>query len=117
MTKNPFPKINSEAIGKFFSNFWPWLKSSIRNSQNRKKFFLYLLYGIGGIILLFTLLFFMTWAGMFGSLPNKTTLLSIRQPEASKIYSADGKLMGKYYTKNRNTLQFSQIPPELMSSL
>ena len=43
--------------------------------------------------------------------------MSIRQPEASKIYSADGKLMGKYYTKNRNTLEFEQIPPAFMTSL
>ncbi|MEP6646507.1 MAG: transglycosylase domain-containing protein [Saprospiraceae bacterium] len=79
--------------------------------------FLYGLYGIGGIIFLFVFLFLLTWAGLFGSIPNKKTLLAIRQPEASKIYSADGRLMGKYYTKNRNTLQFDQIPPEFMSSL
>ncbi|HUR31980.1 MAG TPA: transglycosylase domain-containing protein, partial [Saprospiraceae bacterium] len=41
----------------------------------------------------------------------------IRQPEASKIYSIDGKLMGKYYTKNRNNLAFDDIPPEFMTSL
>jgi len=117
MTPQAFLKINLESIRQFLISLWGKLKSSIRNPKKRKKWFLYALYGFGTIVFLFVFLFLLTWAGLFGALPNKKTLLSIRQPEASKIYSADGKLMGKYYTKNRNTLQFSQIPPEFMSSL
>lgn len=75
------------------------------------------LLGFAGLVLFLIFLFFLTWIGLFGSVPNKKALLAIRQPEASKIYSADGKLMGKYYTKNRNTLQFDQIPPAFMTAL
>jgi len=117
MTSKESPKINNEAIRQFLMSLWHRLKASIKDPRKRKKWFVYALYGIGTIVFLFVFLFLMTWVGFFGALPNKKTLLSIRQPEASKIYSADGKLMGKYYTKNRNTLQFSQIPPEFMSSL
>lgn len=117
MTLHPIQKINKESIGQYFKNLWPRFKAGIKDPQKRRKLFFLGLYGIGGIIFVFVALFLLTWAGLFGSIPNKKTLLSIRQPEASKIYSADGKLMGKYYTKNRNTLQFDQIPPEFMNSL
>ncbi|MFZ1677982.1 MAG: transglycosylase domain-containing protein [Saprospiraceae bacterium] len=111
------PKINTERIRNYLVSLWTRFKVAIKDPKGRKRMFFYGLKGIGAIILLFVFLFLLTWAGLFGSIPNKKTLLSIRQPEASKIYSADGKLMGKYYTKNRNTLQFDQIPPEFMNSL
>ncbi len=93
------------------------LRTGMKDPQQRKKWLKQGLLGIAGLVTLLLLLFLMTWAGLFGRVPNKRTLLSIRQPEASKIYSVDGKLMGKYYTKNRNTLQFDQIPPAFMTAL
>ncbi len=117
MTIQGFPKISIQSIRQYLVTLWSRFISALKTPQGRKKLFFYGLKCIGALILLFVVLFLLTWAGLFGSIPNKKTLLSIRQPEASKIYSADGKLMGKYYTKNRNTLQFDQIPPEFMNSL
>ena len=93
------------------------IATGIKDPKQRKKWFFQGLFAIGSVILLLLTIFLLTWLGLFGSVPNKKTLLGIRQPEASKIYSADGKLMGKYYTKNRNTLKFEEIPPAFMSSL
>src|SRR5687768_2939744 len=88
-----------------------------RDTDWRKNWWKYSLYALGSIVLIFLLLFILTWAGAFGRIPSKQIVKAIRQPEASKIYSIDGKLMGKYYTKNRNTLAFAEIPPEFMTSL
>ncbi len=93
------------------------ISKGIRDPKQRRKWVKQGLLGIAAIIGMLVLLFALTFFGMFGSVPNKKTLLGIRQPEASKIYSVDGKLMGKYYTKNRNTLKFEDIPPAFMSSL
>lgn len=93
------------------------LLNGIKDPKQWKKWFLYGLGTIAAIIILLLTVFLLTWLGAFGSIPNQKTLLGIRQPEASKIYSVDGKLMGKYYTKNRNTLKFEDIPPAFMSSL
>ncbi|HSF90211.1 MAG TPA: transglycosylase domain-containing protein, partial [Saprospiraceae bacterium] len=93
------------------------LITGIKDPARRKKWFKYGLFVFGGLIGFLLLIFLVTWLGLFGSIPNKKALLAIRQPEASKIYSVDGKLMGKYYTKNRNTLKFEDIPPAFMSSL
>lgn len=93
------------------------LITGIKDPAQRKKWFKQGLFVFGGLIGFLMLIFLVTWLGLFGSIPNKKALLAIRQPEASKIYSVDGKLMGKYYTKNRNTLKFEDIPPAFMSSL
>jgi len=91
--------------------------AGIKSPKQRKKWFFQGLFAIGALFVLILTVFLLTWLGLFGSIPNKKTLLGIRQPEASKIYSVDGKLMGKYYTKNRNTLKFEDIPPAFMTSL
>jgi len=91
--------------------------AGLKDPKQRKKWFLQGLLALGGLITLLLLVFLVTWLGLFGSVPNKKALLAIRQPEASKIYSVDGKLMGKYYTKNRNTLKYEDIPPAFMTSL
>ncbi len=74
-------------------------------------------YGFCGCIALLIFIFLITWLGVFGSIPKGKELLSITQPEASKVYSHDGKLMGKFYTKNRNTLEFEDLPPVFMTAL
>ena len=104
-------------IFHFIINLPKTILTGIKDPKQRRKWFKQFLYGIGAVISLLVLIFFLTWIGAFGSVPNKKTLLGIRQPEASKIYSIDGKLMGKYYTKNRNTLKFEDIPPAFMTSL
>lgn len=93
------------------------LAKFIRDTNWRKEWPKFAMYFAGGGIAILLLVFLLTLAGAFGKIPNKQALKSIRQPEASKIYSSDGKLMGKYYTKNRNTLSFHEIPPEFMTSL
>ena len=101
----------------FFTTLPHRIVTGLKDPKQRWTWFRQGLYILGGIIGLLFLVFLFTYFGLFGDVPNKTTLLGIRQPEASKIYSADGKLMGKYYTKNRNTLKFDDIPPAFMSSL
>src|SRR5688500_8287970 len=102
---------------QFLNQRWLRLQEIVTWKNLRKNGWRYALYFIGGIIAILAFLFLLTWAGAFGKIPSKATVKSIRQPEASKIYSADEKLMGKYYTKNRNTLAFEDIPKEFMTSL
>ena len=117
MIQNNSPRSFKDKINQFFTTLGQRVKSFVRDTDWRKNWFRYGLYFIGGIISILLFLFILTWAGIFGKVPNKETIKAIRQPEASKIYSIDDKLMGKYYTKNRNTLAFHEIPPEFMTSL
>ena len=63
-----------------------------------KLFWKFFFGGIGFLLLLFLLANF----GLFGKMPS---ILELENPEAdlaSEIISADGKLMGKYYSENRS---------------
>jgi penicillin-binding protein 1A len=59
-----------------------------------------LLYVAAVFVFLHGMLILLVLAGVFGRLPGASELTKIQNPVASEIYSADGKLMGKYYIRN-----------------
>ncbi|MEM6799996.1 MAG: PBP1A family penicillin-binding protein [Bacteroidota bacterium] len=69
-----------------------------------------------GISLLF-ILFWLVYFGAFGEIPENQELSNIRHNNSSEIYSADGKLLGKYYIENRSNVSFEDISPELVHAL
>ncbi len=74
---------------------------------------------IGGSLLLFiTIIFYQSVRfGAFGVLPNKTTLKNIDNDVASEVYSVDGKLLGRYFLKNRTNVAYDNIAPSLIDAL
>jgi len=71
---------------------------------------------LAGLIGLFTL-FGAVYIGLFGKLPDKETLLGLRNTNASELYSADGKLLGKYFIENRSSIGFDDIPETVIEAL
>ncbi|MCQ2218104.1 MAG: penicillin-binding protein [Paludibacteraceae bacterium] len=73
------------------------------------------------VFLLFVTLFIYAvdgnWFGWFGASPNSETLDKPIQVEASEIYSADGVMIGKYFTENRSSVDFKGISPILIETL
>lgn len=55
--------------------------------------------------------------GVFGDLPNKDALGSIRHETASLVYSEDGRLIGKFFAQNRTNIEFNDFPPHLIHAL
>lgn len=108
---------SADSIVNWFRELPAKIRTGIKDPNTRKRWFKYSVFAFLGLIGIFFLLFLFTWFGFFGDIPSNKELLAIRQPEASKIYSADNKLLGKYYTKNRNTILFENIPPDFMSAL
>jgi len=49
--------------------------------------------------------------------PTTAQLLEINSPQASEIYSADGKLLGRYYIENRSNVHFHDISPNVINAL
>ena len=83
----------------------------------KKKLFRLLLF-----LLLFTSLLFAAFVGsiylgFYGKIPTKDDLLSYQLENASIIYSADGKILSKVYSKNRTNIAFNQIPNHLIEAL
>jgi len=69
----------------------------------------------GAILFLFFI--FLVWAGFFGEIPSRQQLAEIRQNTASEVYSADGRLMGRYYLENRLTVGNDRVSPHVIHAL
>jgi penicillin-binding protein 1A len=55
--------------------------------------------------------------GLFGEMPSLKALENPKSEQASEVYSADGKLMGKYFTVDRQPLDFEEISPYVINAL
>ncbi len=69
------------------------------------------------LIAFFILFFFGVSLGMLGPIPSFEELENPRSNLASEIYTADGKLIGKFYIENRTNVEFSNLPDHLVQAL
>ncbi|WP_194350008.1 penicillin-binding protein 1A [Pontibacter beigongshangensis] len=54
---------------------------------------------------------------LFGSSPSLDRLENPRSDQASELYTADGKLIGKYFRENRSPVSYDQVSPVLVKAL
>jgi len=69
-------------------------------------------------IIPFTLIFF--WGVSKGMLGEMPTFRQIENPEsflATEIFSADGVVLGKYYSQNRSIAKYEELPQNLKNAL
>jgi penicillin-binding protein 1A len=71
----------------------------------------------GVVFLLLSLLFILVFIGALGPVPSKQQLQIIKNPMASEVLSADGKILGRYYVENRSSVKFSEISPNAIKAL
>ncbi|MEZ5107102.1 MAG: transglycosylase domain-containing protein [Draconibacterium sp.] len=72
---------------------------------------------IAVLILLGVIFFFMVFFGILGPVPSKQQLHIINNPVASEVFSADGKILGRYYVENRSNVKFDEISPNVINAL
>lgn len=73
---------------------------------------------VSGVIVFIPLFFISSvYAGIFGRLPGKKELLNYKNAAASVVLSAEGKLIGKFYSENRTEVSWGQIPRHLTEAL
>jgi len=82
-------------------------KSSGRLQIKVLKFFLKLF--LAGIAFLAVFLS-LVYIGLFGRIPAEEELAKIKNFDASEVYSADGKMIGKYYIENRRNIETAISP-------
>lgn len=75
------------------------------------------IYVLIGLISLPLILLFSIKTGVVGKLPDKEQLGSISNFDASEIYSADNKLLGRYFIQNRTVLEYDQFSHHLIDAL
>jgi len=72
------------------------------------------------LILMFSLYLFMVdinFLWLFGKSPSMSSINNPTQSVASEIYSADGKLISKYFRENRTPVKYEEISPILVKTL
>ncbi|MEI8052672.1 MAG: transglycosylase domain-containing protein [Bacteroidota bacterium] len=69
--------------------------------------------GFGAVLLIFVAANF----GLFGKMPSVQQLENPEADLASEIISADGVLMGKYYSENRSEVKYNEISPNAVHAL
>ncbi|WP_299524401.1 transglycosylase domain-containing protein [uncultured Lutibacter sp.] len=82
-----------------------------------KQFLKYFAIFITTVILSIGLLFLLVYFGVFGSLPDKNTLTSISNEEASQVISSDNILIGKFFAENRTNILWEEVPEHLKNAL
>jgi penicillin-binding protein 1A len=95
-------------------------KPKKKGSKKKKSNFSWikLLAKIAGVLfLLGTLFFILVFIGTFGPVPSKQQLQVIKNPMASEVLSADGKVLGRYYVENRSSVKFKEISPNIIKAL
>ena len=88
-------------------------KSKSDTSRHKKTFWKIFATVVGSVILLFLLA---SW-GVFGSLPDETSLENPEKNLATEIISSDGKTIGKFYKENRTPVLYDELPDHLVKAL
>lgn len=94
----------------------PQTKKKKENSNNKKNIRLFWkLFSVG--VILFALLFLLASWGIFGSLPDETSLENPEKDLATQIISEDGRVIGKFFKENRTPVQYEDLPDHLVNAL
>ncbi|MFD2864752.1 penicillin-binding protein 1A [Mucilaginibacter antarcticus] len=59
----------------------------------------------------------LTTFGAFGPLPSLRELENPKSDQASEVRSSDDQVLGKYYSKNRSSVPYSKISPNVLNAL
>ncbi len=88
-----------------------------KKGAKKRKLFSFLLKSFVVFILLGFMFFMLVFLGILGPVPSSYQLKKISTPVASEVYSADGKVIGRYYVENRSNVKFDEISPNVINAL
>lgn len=110
-------------IREIVMKVWQWLKNGCqwyRNLFRRAPWYgkigIAILSGIASLIILLGMID-INFLWLFGKSPSMFNIKEPMQQVASELYSADGKLIGKYYSENRTPVEYKDISPILIKTL
>lgn len=90
--------------------FWPWYK----NLYKGRAWYTKSLIGFVSCIAAFLIYLGMVdinFLWLFGKSPGFSRIMNPETHQASEIYSADGKLIGKFFNENRTPVKFEDVNP------
>ncbi len=110
-------------IKRFFSRLWiklrgvwPWYKSLYQGRTWYTKTGIALLSGLIALIIYLGAVD-LNFLWLFGKSPGFAQIKNPNTSSASEIYSADGKLIGKYFNENRTPVKYEEVNPQFWKAL
>lgn len=110
-------------IKRFFSwlwiklrGFWPWYKKLYQGRPWYAKTGIALLSGLIALIIYLGAVD-LNFLWFFGKSPGFAQIKNPNTSSASEIYSADGKLIGKYFNENRTPVKYEEVNPQFWKAL
>ena len=102
---------------KQLRRFWPWYKSLYQG----KAWYTKALIGFCSFLISFIVylgMVDMNFLWLFGKSPGYFSgIMDPQTSEASEIYSADGKLIGKFFNENRTPVKYEEVNPIFFKEL
>ena len=95
---------------------WPWYKGLYQG----RAWYIKTLAAIASLVVAFFLYLGavdMNFLWLFGKSPSMSTIKNKRPAEASMIYSADGKQIGKFFSENRTPVGYDDVNPAFWKAL
>ena len=101
---------------KALKGFWPWYKSLYAGHKwYRKVAIAFLTFIFAFLLYLFMVDINFLW--LFGRSPGMSSIMNPKTVQASELYSADGVLIGKYFSENRTPVTYEDINPVFWEAL
>ena len=111
------PPKNSKKIKKSTTKKQVTKKRKKPAKNTKRRVWLFLMQAFIAGIILFFIFFMLVYLGFTGHVPTTSQLEDIKNPQASEVLSADGKLLGRYYVENRSNVKFDDISPNVINAL
>ena len=101
---------------QWIKGLWPWYKSLYKG----RPWYLKTLVIIISLIAAFFIYLGavdMNFLWLFGKSPSMATIKNKRPNTASEIYSADGVMIGKFFSENRTPVSYDEVNPVFWKAL
>ena len=103
-------------IWNWIAGLWPAYKSLFKG----RPWYIKILSALVTLIVVFFLYLIavdVNFLWLFGKSPSMSTIKNKRPAEASIIYSADGKTIGKFFSENRTPVTYEEVNPVFWKAL
>ncbi len=95
---------------------WQWYKGLFKG----RKWYTKMGWGFVSFIVAFLLYLFLVdinFLWLFGKSPSLNAIMNPKTTQASELYSADGVLIGKYFSENRTPVTYEEVSPVFWRAL
>jgi len=95
---------------------WQWYKGFYQG----RRWYVKVGAGLASFIVAFVLYLIMVdvnFLWLFGKSPSMSDVKNTHPAEASQIYSADGVVIGKYFSENRTPITYEEVSPDFWNAL